>query len=126
MKEVVQRAMDTDPNFRAFVDSGASERVARLISMAYLEASIYNAHVEEAVGIMDRYGFIRKKFKTAANNLTQSFDVFANTIAKCINDKEAQKQFIDDFEYLKDKLDEVMEVELKEMLDKYMNSRISD
>lgn len=104
-----QQAMDTDPNFRAFVESGASQRVARLISMAYLEASIYNAHVEEALELMEQYGFVHKKVKTTANNLTQSFDAFARTIAKMVNDPDAQKQFIDDYEYLKEALDRYMD-----------------
>jgi len=126
MKKEVQEFIDTDPKFREFEESGASQRVARLVSMAYLEASIYNAHIEEALELMQKYGFVHKKVKTTANNLSQSFDAFAGTIYKMVNDPEAQKQFIDDFEYLKNKLDEVMEVELKEMLDRYMESRTSD
>ena len=47
----LRAVMEADPNFRAYVDSGASTKVARLVSMSYIMASVFDEYTENAAGL---------------------------------------------------------------------------
>lgn len=112
----IRSAMENDPKFRAFIDSGNSNRVARYVSMAYLISSIANEYFEGAVELMGKYDLVHKKIKTTSNNLTQSFDSFDKAISQLINTQDAKLQLCSDYGIF------------KAVCDRYMNAdeRIGD
>lgn len=112
----LRAAMETDPLFREFIESGSEKRVARLVSMAYLIDSIGNSYTEEAVSLMEKYDLVHKKIKTTSNNLTQSFDSFDKAISALIDTRDAKLQLCSDYEIF------------QAVCDKYMNAdtRVDD
>ncbi len=95
------QAMNASPDYRSFVDSGDSQKCARLISMAYLLHSIANCYHEEANDIMQKHGLVHKKIKTRATNLMTSFDLYDKEVFQLLDKKEAQSHFCDDYDYFK-------------------------
>lgn len=109
-EEKIEFAMKNSPNFKKFIESGESEQVARLVSMAYLIISVGNSYNEEAIEIMEKYDLVHKKIKTKANNLAQSFDAYHKVINELMN-KESRLQLCVDFD------------DFKAFCDKYMNQK---
>ncbi len=109
----IRAAMEADPLFREFVETGADKIVARRISMAYLISSISNAYFEEAVDLMEKYKLVHKKIKTTSNNLTQSFDSFDKAISSLIDTQEAKLQLCSDYEIFKATCDKFMNADVR-------------
>ena len=104
----VRAAMEADPLFREFIESGDDRQVSRLVSMAYLVASVTNAYFEEAIGLMEKYDLVHKKIKTTSNNLTQSFDSFDKAISALIDTQEAKLQLCSDYDIFRAVCDRYM------------------
>lgn len=109
----LRAVMEADPNFRAYVDSGASTKVARLVSMSYIMASVFDEYTENAAGLMEKYGFLHKKTKTTSNNLSQSFDAFDKAISALVNTEEAKQQLCSDYEIFKAVCDKFMNADVR-------------
>lgn len=104
-------AMQADPNYRAFVESGDSLRVSVLVSMLYLMHSISNAYAEQAIALMEQYDLVHKKIKTTANNLSLSFDSFDKVLFQLVNKQESQNIFCGDYERFQNICDQFMNME---------------
>lgn len=104
----IRAAMEADPLFREFIETGADKVVARRVSMSYLITSISNAYFEEAVDLMEKYKLVHKKIKTTSNNLTQSFDSFDKAVSALIDTQEAKLQLCSDYEIFKAVCDKFM------------------
>lgn len=104
-------AMQADPNYRAFIESGDSLRVSVLVSMLYLMHSVSNAYAERAIELMEQYDLVHKKIKTTANNLTQSFDAFDKVLFQLVNRQESQNIFCGDFERFQTLCDQFMNID---------------
>lgn len=104
-------AMQADPNYRAFIESGDSLRVSVLVSMLYLMHSTSNSYAEEAISLMEKYNLVHKKIKTTANNLSQSFDSFDKVLFQLVNRHESQNIFCGDYERFQSICDQFMNIE---------------
>ena len=100
--------MQQSPNFKAFIESGDSIRVARLLSMQFLVQSISNAYGEEAVELMEKYDLVHRKIKTRINNLTVAFDLYDKELFQLIDTDGAKKRLLEDYEYFKSVCDKFM------------------
>lgn len=109
----IRAAMESDPLFRKFIETGADKVVARRISMAYLISSISNAYFEEAVDIMEEHKLVHKKIKTTSNNLTQSFDSFDKAISALIDTQDAKLQLCSDYDIFKSVCDRFMNADAR-------------
>lgn len=104
-------AMHADPEYKAFVESGAKLKVSKLISMSYLVASVFNAYQEEAQELMDEYRMTVKGIKTKANNLTQSFDAYDKEMRTFLKEEEVRRLITEDYESFKRICDRFMNYE---------------
>ena len=103
--------MHADPEYQAFVESGAKLKVSKLFSMSYLLASVFNTYQEEAQELMDEYHMNQKSIKTKANNLTQSFDAYDKVMRSFLKEEEVRKLLCEDYEALKEICDRFMNYE---------------
>ena len=81
---IVARRVKFEQDINRMRDNGDLDRCAKLLSMAYQVFTQANSFAEEAVNLMEQYGVIHKKAKTAANNLMQSFDAFDKVMSDMI------------------------------------------
>ncbi|MCR5822346.1 MAG: hypothetical protein K6F85_05460 [Bacteroidales bacterium] len=81
---LIARRIQFDEDMKRMKESGDLDRCAKLLSMAYQVFTQANIFAEEAVSLMEQYGVIHKKAKTAANNLMQSFDAFDKVMSDMI------------------------------------------
>jgi len=81
---IVARRVKFEQDMKRMKESGDLDRCAKLLSMAYQVFTQANSFAEEAVSLMEQYGVIHKKAKTAANNLMQSFDAFDKVMSDMI------------------------------------------
>ena len=81
---IVARRVKFEQDMKRMKESGDLDRCAKLLSMAYQVFTQANRFAEEAVNLMEQYGVIYKKAKTAANNLMQSFDAFDKVMSDMI------------------------------------------
>lgn len=81
---IVARRVKFEQDMKRMKESGDLDRCAKLLSMAYQVFTQANSFAEEAVNLMEQYGVIHKKAKTAANNLKQSFDAFDKVMSDMI------------------------------------------
>lgn len=109
----MREALMQSPQFREFVESGASAKVSILISMAYLVQTVGNGYFEEAIGIMEKHDMVHKKIKTTATNLSQSFDAFDKVISQLINTQEAKLQLCSDYEIFQKTCDHFMNADVR-------------
>lgn len=96
-QQKIQKAMEQDPDFRNFIESGDSRRVSILLSMGFLVQSVANEYNEEAIKIMENHNLVHKKIKTKINNLTQSFDAYDKALFSLVNTQEARQNLVDDY-----------------------------
>ena len=90
-------------------DSGTLDVAAKLYSMAYVTFSRANAYAEEANSLLEPYGVVHKRLKTAVNNLMQSFDAYDQVMQTMIHgDKGALRQLCFDSDTLMELLDAFM------------------
>lgn len=117
----IARIAKFQDDIKRMQESGDLDRCAKLLSMAYLGFTKVNQYAEEAVRIMEQYGVMHKKAKTAANNLMQSFDAFDKVMGDMLRNggssdaQAAFRQLCQDDEYLGELLDAYMmhNVEIK-------------
>lgn len=109
----IRQAMLNDANYKKFIESGDSDKVARYLSMGYLVQSVANAYNEDAIDLMEKYDLVHKKIKTTANNLMQSFDVYDKTISSLIDNKEARLQLLCDYDILRETCDKFMNADIR-------------
>ena len=85
MKKAITRPQPTARQYadavrtKAIVEakqSGALDRSARLLAMAYLTFGIANGYAEEAAKAIAPYGLVHGKTKSKADNLASSFDAY--------------------------------------------------
>ena len=77
--------------------------------MAYVTFSRANAYAEEANSLLEPYGVVHKRLKTAVNNLMQSFDAYDQVMQTMIHgDKGALRQLCFDSDTLMELLDAFM------------------
>jgi hypothetical protein len=81
---IVARRVKFEQDMKRMKESGDLDRCAKLLSMAYQVFTQANSFAEEAVSLMEQYGVIHKKAKTAANNLMQSFDAYDKVMSDMI------------------------------------------
>ena len=81
--QIAQR-IKFEQNIERMRESGDLDRAAKLLGMAYQVFTQANSFAEGAVSLMEQYGVIHKKAKTAANNLMQSFDAFDKVMSDMI------------------------------------------
>ena len=81
--QIAQR-IKFEQNIERMRESGDLDRAAKLLGMAYQVFTQANSFAEDAVSLMEQYGVIHKKAKTAANNLMQSFDAFDKVMSDMI------------------------------------------
>lgn len=90
-------------------ESGTLDIAAKLYSMAYLTFSRANAYAEEANDLLEPYGIVHKRLKTAINNLMQSFDAYEQVMSVLIHgDNAARHQLCCDSDTLAELLDAFM------------------
>lgn len=104
---------------QAAQDSGDLDRAARLLSMAYITFTEANNYAERANSILEKYGMVHKKVKTAVNNLGQSFDTYNNVMATIVNTQPAQDQLCRDSDIFQELLDAFMSGNLTVRRNKY-------
>lgn len=109
-------AMYADPEYKAFVESGAKLKVSKLFSMSYLLASVYNAYQEEATELMDKYHMNQKSIKMKVDNLARSFDAYDKVMRSFLNEEEARRLLCEDYESLKRICDKFMNYEENQQL----------
>ena len=80
----IARIVKFEQDIKRMRESGDLDRVAKLLSMSYQVFTQANSFAEEAVRLMEEYGVIHKKAKTAANNLMQSFDAYDKVMSDMI------------------------------------------
>ena len=107
-------AMHADPEYKAFVESGAKLKVSKLFSMAYIVASVFSAYQEEAQDIMEEYHMNQKGIKTKANNLTQSFDAYDKVMRSFLKEENVRRLLVEDYENFKKLCDRFMNYEEQE------------
>lgn len=112
-QQKIQKAMEQDPDFRNFIESGDSRRVSILLSMGFLVQSVANAYNEEAIDIMEKHNLVHKKIKTKINNLTQSFDAYDKVLFSLIDSQEAREHLMKDYESFKGLCDTFMLKEIE-------------
>ena len=107
-KEKVMEKLVED--FRASEDSVTA---AQQLSAAYLLFTLGNQYAESATDIMLKYHLVKKKVKTTANNLMQSFDAFDKEMQTMVTRGENALAFCNDAETLR----EIIDVFLSESID---------
>lgn len=118
---IVARRVKFEQDINRMRDNGDLDRCAKLLSMAYLGFTKANQYAEEAVSLMEQYGVIHKKAKTAANNLMQSFDAFDKVMGDMLRNggssdvEEAYRQLCQDDIFFGELMDAYMmhNVEIK-------------
>lgn len=113
MTEKQKAIMMELPNYREFIESGDAQRAGRLLSMAYLVASVFHAYTEEAFDLMNEHNLIHKSLKTKSNNLTQSFDSFDKEFRKMISEEVTKELIVDDYQKLRELCDRFMRYDEK-------------
>lgn len=109
----LREKMKDDPRFKAFTESGAAQKVARLISMQYLINSIGNGYFETALELMESFDMVHQKVKTTSNNLTQSFDSYNLAISALIDTQEAKLQLCSDYQIFAATCDKFMNADVR-------------
>lgn len=104
-------AMHADPEYKAFVESGAKLKVSKLFSMAYIVASVFNAYQEEATELMDKYHMNQKGIKMKADNLSNSFDAYDKVMRSFLKEENVKKLLVEDYENFKRLCDRFMNYE---------------
>lgn len=88
-----------------FRKSGDADTAARQLSAAYLLFTVANHYVEQASELIEKHHLLRKKIKTTANNLTQSFEPFNKEMSSMIGNRENAYTFCNDTTLLTEILD---------------------
>ena len=88
-----------------FKESGDADRAARLLSAAYLLFTIGNQYAEETVELMQKHHIVRKKVKTTANNLMQSFNAFDKEMQSMVSSGEYANRFCNESSLLREVID---------------------
>ena len=96
-----------------FRKSEDSVTAAQQLSAAYLLFTLGNQYAESATDIMLKYHLVKKKVKTTANNLMQSFDAFDKEMQTMVTRGENALAFCNDAEMLR----EIIDVFLSESID---------
>ena len=96
-----------------FRKSEDSVTAAQQLSAAYLLFTLGNQYAESATDIMLKYHLVKKKVKTTANNLMQSFDAFDKEMQTMVTRGENALAFCNDAETLR----EIIDVFLSESID---------
>jgi predicted nucleic acid-binding Zn-ribbon protein len=105
---IVARRVKFEQDINRMRDNGDLDRCSKLLSMAYQVFTQANSFAEEAVSIMEQYGVVRKKIKTTANNLMQSFDAYDKVMSSMLGTKESREQLCGNFDLLQEFLNEFM------------------
>lgn len=106
-KKVMEKLVE---DFRKSEDSVTA---AQQLSAAYLLFTLGNQYAESATDIMLKYHLVKKKVKTTANNLMQSFDAFDKEMQTMVTRGENALAFCNDAETLR----EIIDVFLSESID---------
>lgn len=89
--------------------SGALDRAAKLLSMAYITFGIANGYAEEATSILQPYGLVHGKLKSKADNLATSFDAYDKAMQELLKGNTgAQRQHCFDTMTLTELIDAFM------------------
>ena len=105
--------------------NGTLDRAAKLFSMAYVTFSRANAYAEEANSLLEPYGVVHKRLKTAVNNLMQSFDAYDQVMQTMIHgDKGALRQLCFDSDTLRELLDAFMENNIEVQRGQYYQAKL--
>ena len=89
--------------------NGTLDSAAKLLSMAYLTFTQANRYAESANDMLEPYGMVHGKVKTAVNNLMQSFDAYDKVMQGLIGGNQvALRQLCFDSETLDELLDAFM------------------
>lgn len=106
-KKVMEKLVE---DFRKSEDSVTA---AQQLSAAYLLFTLGNQYAESATDIMLKYHLVKKKVKTTANNLMQSFDAFDKEMQTMVTRGENELAFCNDAETLR----EIIDIFLSESID---------
>lgn len=106
-EKVVEKLVE---DFRKSEDSVTA---AQQLLAAYLLFTLGNQYAESATDIMLKYHLVKKKVKTTANNLMQSFDAFDKEMRTMVTRDENELAFYNDAETLR----EIIDVFLSESID---------
>ena len=109
---IVARRVKFEQDMKRMKESGDLDRCAKLLSMAYQVFTQANSFAEEAVSLMEQYGVIHKKAKTAANNLMQSFDAYEKVMNDIVHNGDNPENAYDGFAFDNQILTEVIEAYL--------------
>ena len=98
-EKVVEKLVE---DFRKSEDSVTA---AQQLSAAYLLFTLGNQYAESATDIMLKYHLVKKKVKTTANNLMQSFDAFDKEMQTMVTRGENALAFCNDADMLREIID---------------------
>ena len=107
-----------------FKESGDADRAARLLSAAYLLFTIGNQYAEETVELMQKHHIVRKKVKTTANNLMQSFEPFNKEMSSMIGSKDNAHLFCNDSTLLREIIDVFLEQHIEVQRGTYFQPKL--
>lgn len=107
-----------------FKASGDAERAARLLSASYLLFTEANHYAEAAVELMTRHHIVRKKVKTTANNLMQSFDSFDKEMRSMIPNAQFANALCNDTDTLTDILDTYIDSHIEVVRGPYFQPKL--
>lgn len=119
MREAYKQTMERIAN------DGTMDKAAKLLSAAYLTYTTANAYFEAANDLLEPYGLMRGKLKTAANNMMQSFDAYDKVMQGIINGNEgALRQLCFDSEILRELLDAFLQNNIEVQRGQYYQPKL--
>jgi len=104
----IVKTLERLQKLKAFKEGGESGKADRLLSMGYLVHTVADAYTEEANEIFAKYGLMSSRVKTAANNLSQSFDAYDKAMSSLIGDERQKVNMCDDYETMRSLCDQFM------------------
>ena len=107
-----------------FRKSADSDTAARQLSAAYLLFTVANQYVEEANELIEKHHLLRKKIKTTANNLMQSFEPFHKEMSSMIGSKDNAHLFCNDSTLLREIIDVFLEQHIEVQRGPYFQPKL--